>query len=256
MSQPYAPTAYSSTASFSATTSLRSRIPLDEEARLYRTSAQRDLYESLAEIYAIIVTLDFVEKAYVKDTLPQAEYTAICNRLLAQYATILRSPQVAAEFGDLDTFRQAYDIEYPSAISRLRIGIPATVENPVASQPAHQSSFTQSAPSHTPMQSNSTGGSAAASARAAADATGNFITFMDALKLNYKAKDQLHPLLGELMTSLNAVTTRDFDGRAKIIEWLIKLNAMKATDEITDEQARQLLFDIDHAYKAFYKILE
>lgn len=78
---------------------------------------------------------------------------------------------------------------------------------------------------------------------------------MDALKLNYKAKDQLHPLLGELMTSLNAVSTQDFDGRAKIVEWLIKLNSMKATDEISDDQARQLLFDIDHAYKAFYKML-
>ncbi|KAK9385540.1 vacuolar protein sorting-associated [Lipomyces mesembrius] len=244
--QPYAPTAYSSS-SFSSSAALRSRIPLDEEARLYRTSAQRDLYESLAEVYAIIVTLDFVEKAYVKDTISQAEYTPICSRLLAQYSTILKNQDVANEFKDLDSFRAQYDIEYPSAISRLRVGIPATVEHPVSKEPGITYPLAQSSPA--PSRS-------AASARAAADATGNFITFMDALKLNYKAKDQLHPLLGELMTSLNAVTTKDFDGRAKIIEWLIKLNSMKATDEITDDEARQLLFDIDHAYKAFYTILE
>ncbi|KAK9462326.1 vacuolar protein sorting-associated [Lipomyces oligophaga] len=248
--QPYAPTSYSS-ASFSSSAALRSSVPLDEEVRLYRTSAQRDLYESLAEIYAIIVTLDFVEKGYVKDTISQAQYTTICSRLLAQYSTILKNQDVANEFQDLDSFRRQYDIEYPSAIARLRVGIPATVENPI--EPSHP---VQPEPSSvTATQSNSSSISPAASARAAADATGNFITFMDALKLNYKAKDQLHPLLGELMLSLNAVTTKDFEGRSKIVEWLIKLNGMKATDEITDEEARELLFDVDHAYKSFYKTL-
>ncbi|KAK9379721.1 vacuolar protein sorting-associated [Kockiozyma suomiensis] len=249
MAQPYAPTQYSSV-SFASSTALRSRIPLDEEARLFRTSAQRDLYESLAEIYAIIVTLDFVEKAYVKDTISQQEYTHVCSRLLAQYSTILKSAEVAAEFKDLDSFRAQYDIEYPSAIARLRVGIPATVEHPVSKQQEPESYFPSQSSTPKPAPP-----STASSARAAADATGNFITFMDALKLNYKAKDQLHPLLGELMTSLNAVSTQDFDGRAKIVEWLIKLNSMKATDEISDDQARQLLFDIDHAYKAFYKML-
>ncbi|KAK9480315.1 vacuolar protein sorting-associated [Lipomyces japonicus] len=246
--QPYAPTAYSSS-SFSASTALRSKIPLDEEARLYRTSAQRDLYESLAEIYSIIVTLDFVERAYVKDTISQSEYTPVCSRLLAQYSTILKNQAVADEFKDLDSFSKQYDIDYPSAISRIRVGIPATVENPVATRPANTVSFTEQQPTSLPNQT-------ASSAKAAADAIANFITFMDALKLNYKAKDDLHPLLGELMTSLNAVTTENFDGRAKIIEWLIKLNAMKATDELTEEESRQLLFDIDHAYKVFYNKLE
>ncbi|KAK9453810.1 vacuolar protein sorting-associated [Dipodascopsis uninucleata] len=244
LSQPYAPVAYSSSAL--SALSLRSKIPLDEEVRLYKTSAQRDLYESLAEIYAIIVTLDFLERAYVKDTISHQEYTPICSRLLAQYNTILRNQEVANEFVDLESFRSHYGIEYQSAISRLRVGIPATVEHPVKQQDSFISAQT----------SSSVSPSTVASARAAADATGNFITFMDALKLNYKAKDQLHPLLGELMTSLNAVTTKNFEGRAKIVEWLIKLNSMKATDEITDDEARQLLFDIDHAYKAFYKILE
>ncbi|KAK9474147.1 vacuolar protein sorting-associated [Dipodascopsis tothii] len=242
--QPYAPTAYSSYPS-----PLAARAPVDEEIRLYRTTAQRDLYESLAEIYSIIITLDFVERAYVKDTIAQHEYTQICGRLLAQYNTILKNEEVAAEFQDLDVFRRKYNIEYPSAVSRLRIGVPATVEVPV--KDSYSAPVTYGQPAPAPVA-----GHAAASARAAADATGNFITFMDALKLNYKAKDQLHPLLGELMTSINAVTTSDFDGRGKIIEWLITLNQMKATDEISEDQARQLLFDIDHAYKAFYKILE
>ncbi|KAK9466322.1 vacuolar protein sorting-associated [Lipomyces arxii] len=245
MSQPYAPTTYTSSSSFLSSAAMRSKIPLNEDARLYRTSAQRDMYESLAEIYSIIVTLDFVEKAYVKDSISQGEYTPVCSKLLAQYNTILKNQAVAAELGDLDRFCARYDIEYTSAISRLRVGIPATVENPVTKEVDYPTAASSPAPNKS-----------AASARAAADAIGNFITFMDALKLNYKAKDQLHPLLGELMTSLNAYTTQDFEGRGKIIEWLIRLNAMKATDEISDDQARQLLFDIGDAYKAFYAMLE
>jgi hypothetical protein len=63
---------------------------------------------------------------------------------------------------------------------------------------------------------------------------------MDALKLSYKSKDQLHPLLSELMTSLNTSMPKDFDGRAKIVQWLITLNQMRAADELSDDQSRQV----------------
>ena len=63
---------------------------------------------------------------------------------------------------------------------------------------------------------------------------------MDALKLNYKSKDQLHPLLSELMGSLNTSMPKDFEGRGKIVQWLITLNQMRAADEVTDGQSRQV----------------
>ena len=67
-----------------------------------------------------------------------------------------------------------------------------------------------------------------------------FITFMDALKLKYKSKDQLHPHLSDLMASLNTSMPRDFEGRAKIVQWLISLNQMRAADELTEDQSRQV----------------
>ena len=63
---------------------------------------------------------------------------------------------------------------------------------------------------------------------------------MDALKLSYKSKDELHPHLSDLMTSLNTSMPRDFEGRAKIVQWLITLNQMRAADELTDDQSRQV----------------
>ena len=78
---------------------------------------------------------------------------------------------------------------------------------------------------------------------------------MDALKLNFVAKDQLYPWLSKLIASLNNVSDGDYEGRPKMVQWLIILNHMEASEEISPEQSRQLLFDIESAYNAFFKTL-
>jgi len=83
------------------------------------------------------------------------------------------------------------------------------------------------------------------------EATQDFITFLDALKLGLLAKDQLHPLLSDVIQSVNKVTDRDFEGRGKIVQWLIALNQMKATEEVGDSQARELELDMNAAYQGF-----
>lgn len=121
----------------------------------------------------------------------------------------------------------------PRAIERIRVGLPATVEQPT----------------HNPTQNNGSGGGASGGLILAA--TENFITFLDALKLNMLSKDALHPLLSEVIQSVNKVTDRDFENRGKIIQWLITLNQMRATEELSEDQARELHFDIEQAYHGF-----
>jgi ESCRT-I complex subunit VPS28 len=48
-------------------------ISLDEEVRLYQTNSEREKYESLATLYGIIVTLDYVERAYVRDAISASQ---------------------------------------------------------------------------------------------------------------------------------------------------------------------------------------
>lgn len=208
----------------------------------------------------MIVTLDAVEKAYIRDSITEAEYTESFNKLLKQYKTILSDETVSNEFIDLEHFKRAWSvrkkqaksskanrqrasrrltgmqIECPRATERLRIGIPATVE-----QTSHN-------------QASAPAGGAAGSA--ISDATENFITFLDALKINMFAKDTLHPLLADVISSVNKVTDGDFEGRAKIIQWLIVLNQMKANEEISPEQARELSFDMERAYYGFKATLK
>ena len=88
-----------------------------------------------------------------------------------------------------------------------------------------------------------------------AEATQEFITFLDAVKLGFLSKDQLHPLLSDVIQSVNRVTDKDFENRGKIVQWLIALNQMKATDELGEEQARELELDIQQAYNGFKRTL-
>jgi ESCRT-I complex subunit VPS28 len=78
--------------------------------KLSTTSAERDLYDSLAEIYSIIVTLDAIEKAYLKDSITEDEYTETCSRLLKQYKSHLADEAVAKEFGDLESFKREWGV--------------------------------------------------------------------------------------------------------------------------------------------------
>lgn len=64
----------------------------------------------MAEIYSIIITLDGLEKAYIKDSIPEADYTELCNRLLKQYKSNLNDDTVSGEFVDLDTFKRNWHV--------------------------------------------------------------------------------------------------------------------------------------------------
>lgn len=87
------------------------------------------------------------------------------------------------------------------------------------------------------------------------EATQEFITFLDAVKLGMLSKDQLHPLLSDVIQSVNRVTDQDFDSRGKIVQWLITLNQMKASDDLSEQQARELELDIQQAYQGFRRTL-
>jgi len=85
-------------------------LTFDQEVRLASNAAERDLFESLAEIYSIIITLDALEKAYLKDSIDEGDYTETCSRLLKQYKSNLADETVAKSFGDLERFKRQWDV--------------------------------------------------------------------------------------------------------------------------------------------------
>ncbi|KAI0151673.1 ESCRT-1 complex, Vps28 subunit [Xylariaceae sp. FL1272] len=232
--QAYAPMPHS----YVPNTALSATINLDEEVKLAETRAERDLQDSLAEIFSIIVTLDELERAFLKDAIPEADYTDICERSLKQYKSILADETVAKAFGGLEEFKAEWDLEVPRATERLKVGMPSTAVT----------ASTGTAPQPVTAIDSKAG-------QLILKATEDFITFLDALRLGLLAKDQLHPLLTDIIQSANKVTDQDFENRGKIIQWLITLNQMKATQELTEEEARELESDINSAYTGFKNAL-
>ncbi|KAH8766798.1 vacuolar protein sorting-associated [Diaporthe sp. PMI_573] len=231
--QAYAPTPHS----YVPNTALSATINLDEEVKLADTRAERDLQDSLAEIFSIIITLDELEKAFLKDAIPEAEYSEICERSLKQYKSILADEAVGRAFVGLEEFKAEWDLEVPRATERIRVGMPSTAVT------------ASSGAAPAPAAAGNTSGALIL------EATQDFITFLDALRLGLLAKDQLHPLLTDVIQSVNKVTDRDFENRGKIVNWLITLNQMKATEELSEAQARELELDINSAYQGFKSTL-
>lgn len=97
----------------------------NQEVKLSNTAAERDLNDSHAEIYSIIITLDGLEKAYIKDSIPEGEYTDICSRLLKQYKSNLSDETVARQFVDLETFKRKWDVCFAFYFLSTRIGLAA-----------------------------------------------------------------------------------------------------------------------------------
>ena len=60
------------------------RPELMEEVKLFRNPREREKYDNLAELFAVMSTLQCLEKAYIKDCVPSREYTAACSKLLVQ----------------------------------------------------------------------------------------------------------------------------------------------------------------------------
>ena len=88
-------------------------------------------------------------------------------------------------------------MDHPAALHRLTVGVPATVE--------HSAEATEGGAEH---------------GKWVAETTQSFITFMDALKLNLRAKDQLHPFLTELMSGYSRFKgSQEWEGRGKILHW-------------------------------------
>ncbi|CAI7788736.1 unnamed protein product [Closterium sp. NIES-53] len=138
------------------------------EIPLWQGDAEREQYESFADLYAIIKTTEKLEKAYVRDLISPADYEPACAKLIGQFRTLRTALQSAVP--DIERFMTTYKMDCPAAKNRLLVaGVPATVE--------HKSATVES-------------GSATV---AVAETVQHFITAMDTVKLNMLAVDQLNP---------------------------------------------------------------
>lgn len=183
---------------------------------------------------------------FPKDVVPSEDYTRACRKLIEQFKVARSIIDV-----DVDAFMERYRLHCPAARRRLvEVGIPATLEFGDSSAGRGESRV------------------------AVAETVQSFITAMvmranpfallvpcliaqrceqDSVKLGLVAVDQLQPLLDAVLTSLAKVSVvADLsEMRQCIVNWLATLSCMKAADELSEEQQRQVLFDLERSYNEF-----
>jgi len=199
-----------------------------QEVKLYTNAREREKYDNMAELFAVINTLQNLEKAYIKDIVQHKEYTDACSKLLVHFKAAFKQVQ-GADFPTVDSFTKKYRMNCPAALERIQEDKPITLKDNDNKSRKH-----------------------------IADVVSLFITIMDKLHLNIRAKDEIHPEMRDLKLTMERLTivTNDYEGKQLLDKWLSTLAEMKASDELTEEQARQLLFDLDQSYKSFNNLLD
>lgn len=108
-------------------------------------------------------------------------------------------------------------------------------------------------------------------AKLISEVTGNFITLMDALNLNYANKQKLHPLMSRLVLNLNKVfidknekfnkekvieNMGSFESsRGKLVDWLVFMNKQESGLNLERDDLDKMMVDLEEAYKKFYDLL-
>ncbi|KAI8988535.1 vacuolar protein sorting-associated [Mycotypha africana] len=148
----------------------------------------------MADLYSIIVLMEHLEKAFIRDSITAEEYTPQCANLIAKYKTTMNF--LSESVDSLEAFMNDYKLSCPAAVNRFNIGVPATYEHAIGDN------------------KNDVG----KQAKYIAESVLHFITLMDTLRLNRYAVDELHPILADLIQSLNNVPglTAEFEGKQKM----------------------------------------
>ncbi|KAI9560539.1 hypothetical protein GHT06_011479 [Daphnia sinensis] len=203
------------------------KTELNEEAKLYKNAREREKYDNMADLYAVINTIQCLEKAYIKDSVTAKEYTAACSKLLVQYKAAFKQVQ-GEEFPSLDTFTSHFKLDCPAAMERIREDRPITIRDDKGN-----------------------------TSKCIADIVSLFITTMDKLRLDIRANDELQPDLRDLAETMArlSLVPDEFEGKEKVSQWLRILSSMQASDELSESQVRQLLFDLETSYNAFNRLL-
>lgn len=77
--------------------------------RLYSNAREREKFDNMADLYAVINTLQQLEKAYIRDCVTPKEYTGACSKLLVQYKAAFRQVN-GDEFPTVDAFVKKYRV--------------------------------------------------------------------------------------------------------------------------------------------------
>lgn len=203
-----------------------------EEVKLFTMPSDREHFDNMADCYSLINTIERLEKAFIQNAVTDKEYTAACSKLLAQFKTAFKL--VGKEFKVPEQFLRKYRFEASLALDRIKEGAPITIKGDKGKTHACISSIVSL-----------------------------IITICDRLKLGMKSVDELMPDFKDLHSTMVRLSKEDsrmmppsYEGPTRISAWIEKMSTMSASDELDENQIRQMIYDMDTSFSEFNKILD
>jgi ESCRT-I complex subunit VPS28 len=187
------------------------------------TPGERKEANMQAELYALFVTMEHLEGAFVKGLVSNEVYQKQCNQMNSQFKVLKTALQT--QIPKMEDWYNEYELECPLAKERFLKGVSAIDEY---------------GGSETKDKAGLVGG--------VQQATELFITLTNAFELDYRSCAQLLPLVKDLQTAIGVLP--QLQGVEKITQWLVTLNNMRASDELSEDQFAQLKLDTEIAYSA------
>jgi hypothetical protein len=77
--------------------------------KLHTNTREREMYDNLADLYAIIKTTEALEKALLRDCIKQDEYKQTCAKLINQFKAAQNLTQIKTP-SDIKKFMQDYRV--------------------------------------------------------------------------------------------------------------------------------------------------
>lgn len=193
-----------------------------ERIKLAANATEQARWDDLADMYALLVSADRLEKLWRRDAVDDTSYTTQCRRLLQKFEA-LRGP-----VGDLDAFYAEYNVNAAGGKYRLAdAGVPGTVENcrPDAEEQGRHNIY----------------------------CVQKFISLLDNVELGQRAPEDLLNVCASLERSLDRVQglPSDFEFRNQLRTWIAKLNAMAPTEELNDNDAARFKMDVSAGYNEY-----
>ncbi|KEG07565.1 vacuolar protein sorting-associated protein-like [Trypanosoma grayi] len=192
---------------------------------------ERQHVEYLADLFAIIMAIEKVEKAMLRDLITQEQYDTVIRRLLEKYTSTVSHLEQShnPHYTTIESFWENYGSKCPAARTRIQLGL-----NGEKQQKERDGRVDP---------------------RLVLECGQYFITLMDCLKLQQTAVDQLYTLLTDLIQGLTRLRVTERDFFRPLVSWKEKLDTMSASDELNERDTREFAFVLERGYQAFHAYL-
>ena len=208
------------------------------------SESEADTLEELATLASIFRATEALEKFFTRNKITADDYTRECSLLITQFRAQEKCLISRKIIPNINSFVKQYLTETTDAVAGPRItcdraynrlvmvGQPETVINAVLS-------------SHKIKPSD------------IADVTSSLITSEDAVALGSRDVTTLLPLLAQVRANLGRINglKPDHPAKVKMLQWIEKLQVMRADADISEEDKASLGLDLEMSKQAWAHFL-